>query len=46
MIFFCFFNDANQPAEEIQDVVALLYQNIEIGSSGLEPPLIHGIITE
>ena len=37
---------ANQPAEEIQDVVALLYQNIEIGSSGLEPPLIHGIITE
>ena len=37
---------ANQPAEEIQDVVALLYQNIEIGSSGQEPPLIHGIITE
>lgn len=37
---------ANQPAEEIQDVVALLYQNIEIGPSGLEPPLIHGIITE
>ena len=37
---------ANQPAEEIQDVVALLYQNIEIGPSGQEPPLIHGIITE
>lgn len=37
---------ANQPAEEIQDVVALLYQNIEIGASGQEPPLIHGIITE
>ena len=37
---------ANQPAEEIQDVVALLYQNIEIGPSGKEPPLIHGIITE
>ena len=37
---------ANQPAEEIQDVVALLYQNIEIGLSGQEPPLIHGIITE
>lgn len=36
----------NQPAEEIQDVVALLYQNIEIGPSGQEPPLIHGIITE
>lgn len=37
---------ANQPAEEIQDVVALLYQNIEIGPSCQEPPLIHGIITE
>ncbi len=37
---------ANQPAEEIQNVVALLYQNIEIGPSGQEPPLIHGIITE
>lgn len=37
---------ANQPAEEIQDVVALLYQNIEIGPSVQEPPLIHGIITE
>lgn len=37
---------ANQPAEEIKDVVALLYQNIEIGPSGQEPPLIHGIITE
>lgn len=37
---------ANQPAEEVQDVVALLYQNIEIGASGQEPPLIHGIITE
>ena len=37
---------ANQPAVEIQDVVALLYQNIEIGPSGQEPPLIHGIITE
>ena len=37
---------ANQPAEEIQDVVELLYQNIEIGPSGQEPPLIHGIITE
>ncbi|MGK4108567.1 pyrimidine-nucleoside phosphorylase [Enterococcus cecorum] len=37
---------ANQSAEEIQDVVALLYQNIEIGPSGQEPPLIHGIITE
>ena len=37
---------ANQPAEEIQDVVALLYQKIEIGPSGQEPPLIHGIITE
>ena len=37
---------ANQPAEEIQDVVSLLYQNIEIGPSGQEPPLIHGIITE
>lgn len=37
---------ANQPAEEIQDVVALLYQDIEIGPSGQEPPLIHGIITE
>ena len=37
---------ANQPAEEIQDVVALLYQNIEIGPSGQEPPLIHGLITE
>lgn len=37
---------ANQPAEEIQDVVALLYQNIEIGPSGQEPPLIHGSITE
>ncbi|XBG73299.1 pyrimidine-nucleoside phosphorylase [Enterococcus cecorum] len=37
---------ANQPTEEIQDVVALLYQNIEIGPSGQEPPLIHGIITE
>ena len=37
---------ANQPAEEIQDVVALLYQNIEIGPSGQEPPLIHEIITE
>ncbi|MCJ0604692.1 pyrimidine-nucleoside phosphorylase [Enterococcus cecorum] len=37
---------ANQPAEEIQDVVALLYQNIDIGPSGQEPPLIHGIITE
>lgn len=37
---------ANQPAEEIQDVVALLYQKIEIGPSGKEPPLIHGIITE
>lgn len=37
---------ANQPAEKIQDVVALLYQNIEIGPSGQEPPLIHGIITE
>lgn len=37
---------ANQPAEEIQDVVALLYQNIEIGPLGQEPPLIHGIITE
>lgn len=37
---------ANQPAEEIQDVVALLYQNIEIGPSGQELPLIHGIITE
>lgn len=37
---------ANQPAEEIQDVVELLYQNIEIGQMGQEPPLIHGIITE
>lgn len=37
---------ANQPKEEIQNVVELLYQNIKIGQSGQEPPLIHGIITE
>lgn len=37
---------ANQPVEEIQAVVELLYQNIEIGQMGQEPPLIHGIITE
>lgn len=37
---------SNQPQEEIQEVIDLLYQNIEIGETGEEPPLIHAIITE
>ncbi len=32
--------------EAIDDVIELIYQNIEIGESGGEPPLIHEIITE
>lgn len=32
--------------ESIDDVTELLYQNIEIGQTGEEPPLIHEIITE
>ncbi|MCD5002277.1 pyrimidine-nucleoside phosphorylase [Enterococcus saccharolyticus] len=32
--------------DAIDDVVELLYQNIEIGQTGEEPPLIHEIITE
>jgi pyrimidine-nucleoside phosphorylase len=32
--------------EAIDEVVDLIYQNIEIGESGSEPPLIHEIITE
>lgn len=37
---------SNQPKEEIQEVIDLLYKNIEIGEDGAEPPLIHAIITE
>ena len=32
--------------EDIEEVKALLYQYIEIGETGEEPPLIHEIITE
>ncbi len=32
--------------EAVDEVKALLYQNIEIGTTGAEPPLIHEIITE
>ena len=32
--------------EAIEDVKALIDQNIEIGEDGAEPPLIHDIITE
>lgn len=32
--------------EAIDEVVERLYQNIEIGETGVEPPLIHEIITE
>ncbi|VTS16004.1 pyrimidine-nucleoside phosphorylase [Enterococcus casseliflavus] len=32
--------------EAIEDVKALIDQNIEIGEDGVEPPLIHDIITE
>lgn len=37
---------SNQPKEAIQEVIDLLYRNIEIGEEGVEPPLIHAIITE
>ncbi|MGX7196326.1 pyrimidine-nucleoside phosphorylase [Enterococcus olivae] len=32
--------------EALQEVTELLYQHIEIGNNGAEPPLIHEIITE
>ena len=32
--------------EDVAEVIALLEQNIEIGATGVEPPLIHEIITE
>ena len=32
--------------EEVEDVKQVLYDNIKIGSDGVEPVLIHKVITE